>query len=123
MSLTQKDLQLLREVIKEEMVSPLKKLQKDFRSLRQEFEDIRREFSMLRQEFEDIRREFSILRQEFEDLRLETKNDTLQFKDDILTEIVKLREDVTIVTGYRQLIANHEERLETVEDTLGIIPA
>jgi hypothetical protein len=48
------------------------------------------------------------------------KNDLLQFKDDILGEIIKLREDMAVLTGYRGMIENHENRLEVVENHLGI---
>lgn len=55
-------------------------------------------------------------------IREEVKDDIIQFKDDILTEIAKVRDDITVVTGYRQLIANHDERLEVIEGTLDITP-
>ena len=53
-----------------------------------------------------------------ERLKVELRNDILQFKDDILTEIVKLREDVAVVTGYKDQIEDHETRLTTVETKL-----
>jgi predicted S18 family serine protease len=45
----------------------------------------------------------------------ELKNDIAQFKDDILKEIVSLREEVTIVGGFRERIDEHEIRLDKVE--------
>ena len=48
------------------------------------------------------------------------REEIIQFKDDILGEIVKLREDVAVVTGYKDQIENHEERITTVETKLGI---
>jgi hypothetical protein len=56
-------------------------------------------------------------------LKKELKNDILQFKDDILGEIVKLREEVAVVNGYRDKIENHEERLEAIETELNTTPA
>lgn len=78
MALTNRDLQLIRQLLKEEVKDEMLEFKRDI------------------------------------------KNDVLQFKDDILTEIVKLREDVTIITGYRTLIENHEERLDTIEVKLHI---
>lgn len=42
-------------------------------------------------------------------------NDIAQFKDDILKEIVKLREEVAIVGGFRDRIDNHEVRIDKLE--------
>ncbi len=44
-----------------------------------------------------------------------TKEDIINFKDSILTEIIKLREDVAVVTGYRNLIEDHDKRIEKLE--------
>lgn len=49
-----------------------------------------------------------------EDIR-QVKDDIIQFKDDILHEIVDLRDDVTVVTGYRDMIEDHEERITKIE--------
>jgi len=47
--------------------------------------------------------------------------DTLaQFKDDIIKEIKDLRDEVTLVTGYKDQIEDHEERIEKVERHLHI---
>jgi len=48
------------------------------------------------------------------------REEMIQFKDDILGEIVKLREDVVAASGYKDQIENHEERLVKVETKLGI---
>lgn len=48
-------------------------------------------------------------------LKKELKNDIVQFKDDILHEIIELREANTITTGYRDLIEDHNERIEKLE--------
>jgi len=43
------------------------------------------------------------------------KNDILQFKDEILTEIVHLRDDFAILTGYRDSLEDHEQRIDELE--------
>lgn len=45
------------------------------------------------------------------------KQDIVQFKDDILKEIKDLREEVTVVTGYKDTIEDHETRIEKLENT------
>lgn len=47
--------------------------------------------------------------------RFATKSDILSFKDTILHKIQGLREDVLIVTGYKDQIEDHETRIEIVE--------
>lgn len=49
------------------------------------------------------------------EVKAELKNDILSFKDQILFEINKLRDDVTVTTGYRDMIQDHEARIETLE--------
>lgn len=44
-----------------------------------------------------------------------TKNDIISFKDQILYEIQKLRDDVAIVIGYRDMIEDHENRIGRLE--------
>ncbi|MDO8497918.1 MAG: hypothetical protein Q7S61_05245 [bacterium] len=46
-----------------------------------------------------------------------------RFKDEILHEIVDLRDDVAVITGYRDMIEDHEIRLTSVEKTLKKEPA
>lgn len=47
--------------------------------------------------------------------RKELRNDILTFKDEILHEIVKLREDNQMIIAQRQRIEDHEERIEKLE--------
>ncbi|HUD19892.1 MAG TPA: hypothetical protein VMR81_05610 [Patescibacteria group bacterium] len=49
-----------------------------------------------------------------------TKDDLISFKDVILKEIRDLRDDVAIVTGYRDMIEDHDERIEVLEKKAGI---
>lgn len=44
-----------------------------------------------------------------------TKEDLIDFKDTILGEIIKIREDMTIIIGYRDLIEDHDKRIEKLE--------
>lgn len=46
----------------------------------------------------------------------------VEFKDTILHEIQGLREDVFIVTGYKDQIENQETRIETLEKKLPVSP-
>ena len=50
--------------------------------------------------------------------RFATKDDLINFKDSILSEIIRLREDMKVVIGYRDLIENHDRRIEKLETTV-----
>lgn len=52
-----------------------------------------------------------------------TKNDVVEFKDEILHEIRNVRDDVAILTGYKDQIEDQETRIESVEKHLHIAPA
>ncbi|MDO8609228.1 MAG: hypothetical protein Q7R95_01650 [bacterium] len=58
-------------------------------------------------------------RQELKDdmgnLQKEINEQFILFKDSILTEIVKIREDITVTTGYRDMIEDHENRIIKLE--------
>ena len=47
-----------------------------------------------------------------------TKDDLINFKDSILSEIIKLREDMEVIIGYRDLIEDHDKRIEKLETTV-----
>jgi len=51
-----------------------------------------------------------------------TKNDMIDFKDEILHEIKSMREEVAIVTGYKDQIENHDYRIERLEKHTKIPP-
>lgn len=44
------------------------------------------------------------------------KNDIYRFKDEILHEIVDLRDDFAVLTGYRDMIEDHETRIFHIEN-------
>lgn len=46
-----------------------------------------------------------------------TKHELIQFKDDILFEIKAMREELTMVIGYRQMIEEHEDRIQSLEQS------
>ena len=50
--------------------------------------------------------------------RSELKNDIVDFKDSILHEIIKLREDITVVIGYSDRIEDHDQRIEKLETAI-----
>ena len=47
-----------------------------------------------------------------------TRDDLVNFKDSILTEIIKLREDIQVVIGYRDMIEDHDQRIKKLETTV-----
>ncbi len=47
-----------------------------------------------------------------------TRNDLINFKDTILSEIIKLREDIEVIIGYRDMIEDHDQRIEKLETTV-----
>lgn len=50
--------------------------------------------------------------EKFEEIRLYFSNEVLQFKDDILTELVKVRTDVDILVGN---VGNHKDRITSLD--------
>ncbi|EKE13989.1 MAG: hypothetical protein ACD_12C00724G0011 [uncultured bacterium] len=44
-----------------------------------------------------------------------TRDDLVNFKDSILSEIIKLREDIEVVIGYRDQIEDHDQRIGKLE--------
>jgi hypothetical protein len=56
-------------------------------------------------------KEAFVTKDEFKDL----KNDIVTFKDEVLHEIIKLRDDITVVIGYRDMIEDHEQRIIKLE--------
>ena len=43
------------------------------------------------------------------------KNDLVNFKDALLHEILAMRDELSVVLGYREQIEDHEHRLEKLE--------
>lgn len=53
----------------------------------------------------------------FEKAYLKLRDDIATFKDEIIGEIKSLREEVTIVTGYKDQIEHHEARITKLEQS------
>jgi len=51
-----------------------------------------------------------------------TKDNLVNFKDEILHEIKGLREEITLVIGYKDEIEDHEYRIERLEKHAKIPP-
>ncbi len=51
---------------------------------------------------------------------LASKDDIISFKDAILHEIVQMRDEVAIVGGQRDMLEDHELRIETIKTRLHI---
>ena len=47
-------------------------------------------------------------------------NNVVEFKDEVLHEIIKLREDMIIVSGHRDMLEDHEQRIGKLEKTVMI---
>lgn len=47
-------------------------------------------------------------------------NNVVEFKDEVLHEIIKLREDMIIVSGHRDMLEDHDQRIEKLEKTVMI---
>lgn len=48
------------------------------------------------------------------------REDIVKFKDEVVGEIKDLREEVAVVTGYKDTIEEHEDRISTLEEKSGI---
>lgn len=46
---------------------------------------------------------------------VELREDILTFKDEILHEITAMRDEIGILVGYRDMIEDHENRLQKLE--------
>ncbi len=72
---------------------------------------------------EEVFRE--VLKQEIQsaEKRFASKEDLISFKDAILHQIVKMRDEVAIVGGQRDMLEDHDQRIETLEKHLRIQPS
>ena len=73
--------------------------------------------SLTRNDLQAIR---SLVKDEVEASEKRTESKMIQFKDEILNEVKGLRQEVTIVVGYKDQIEEHEDRLNTVDKHLNI---
>ena len=56
-----------------------------------------------------------VTKHEFQKVTTEIRNEIINFKDAILNEIVKLREDISVVVGYRGMLEDHDQRITKLE--------
>jgi hypothetical protein len=70
---------------------------------------------LLNETFQETRREFA-MKADLVQLKHELKDDIVKFKDDILHEIVDLRDDFAVLTGYRDMIEDHDQRITKLEE-------
>lgn len=90
----------------------VKKLEKKFVTKN----DLSKVTSELVEYIQAVRIEFkNDIKNTSQDLKKELKNDIVDFKNSILNEIIKLREDIEVVIGYRDMIEDHDQRIEKLE--------
>lgn len=70
---------------------------------------------------EEVFRE--VLKQEIQSSEKRFENKVLEFKDAILKEIKDMRDEVAIVGGQRDMLEDHDQRIETIEKHLHIQPS
>lgn len=78
----------------------------------------KRDIFLLKEAFKEdfvTRAEFNEFREEMRESLKEMRHDMLQFKDDILWEIKGMREELMMVAGHRQIIEDHEVRIDKLE--------
>lgn len=63
-----------------------------------------------------------VLKQEIQSSEKRFENKVLEFKDAILKEIKDMRDEVAIVGGQRDMLEDHDQRIETIEKHLHIQP-
>ena len=63
----------------------------------------------------DLMKQFFMTKDEFTDAHQEIRNDILNFKDEILTEIVELRQKTDINSSFRSKIEKQDKRLDRLE--------
>jgi hypothetical protein len=66
----------------------------------------------------NLLKKFFMTKEEFEDAMRIQNNNILNFKDEILTEIVELRQETTVNSSFRQKFDNHEARIQHLEKAL-----
>lgn len=64
-----------------------------------------------------------VLKQEIQSSEKRFENKVLEFKDAILKEIKDMRDEVAIVGVSRDMIEDHDQRIETIEKHFHIQPA
>src|SRR5205823_119235 len=55
---------------------------------------------------------------DFDELKAELKDIIITFKDEIYHEILNLRDDMAVVRGWRDMLEDHEDRIDKIETKL-----
>lgn len=66
----------------------------------------------------DLLKKFFMTKEEFEDAMRIQNNNILNFKDEILTEIVELRQETDINSSFRSKIEKQDKRLDRLESAV-----
>lgn len=61
------------------------------------------------------KRDFETIRNIIAEAQQKLKEDMLAFKDEVLHEITSMRDEIGILVGYRDMIEDHENRLQKLE--------
>jgi len=63
-------------------------------------------------------KKFFMTKDEFSDAHREIRNDILNFKDEILTEIVALRQETDVNSSFRSKIEKQDKRIDRLESAV-----
>ena len=66
----------------------------------------------------ELMRKFFMTKEEFDEAMRLQNNNILNFKDEILTEIVELRQETTINSSFRQRIEKQDKRIDRLESAV-----
>lgn len=104
--LTTTDLKKIKEITRGEIQTELRKELKKY-ATKNDLSNVTKELIDLIYSFRTESKEDN--KKTSQELKSELKNDILDFKDSILHEIIKLREDITVVIGYSDRIEDHDQ--------------
>ena len=65
------------------------------------------------------KKDLQLIQNQIDESKSDLREDILNFKIEILGEIKAMREELAVVIGYRQHIADHDDRIERIEHHLG----
>ncbi len=80
-----------------------------------DYTNLQKEFVTKKEFYHTANELIELIKATGESIKKELKEEIVQFKDDILHEIIALREEVTIVVGYRDMLEEHQTRITKLE--------
>lgn len=101
-----------------EVKKDVKELKKDTSELKKDVKGLKEDNKGIKELMADIASYIKTGEATMEDyrkMRMEIRSDAAQFKDEILHELIKVRENFAVVTGWGDKIEDHEERIEVLE--------